>query len=173
MFLISKYIFLTLNTLIYSSIFSQFPFDGSQVRILVYRECDTRGRRLLFDSNALEKVYLKEKNDKNSNNVTLKYNVKSPFSSISGQQQQQQQQNSNNLTNLNNNHKESLLSDRLQASTNKGHSNGGFIEVCNEYGYKVLFTCSNYIIYTDITFPYFFLHLIAQSSEYQRHFGNW
>ncbi|KAL9909834.1 folliculin-interacting protein 1 isoform 1-T5 [Glossina fuscipes fuscipes] len=36
---------------------TQFPFDTSQVRVLVYRECDSRGRRLLFDSRALEKVY--------------------------------------------------------------------------------------------------------------------
>lgn len=42
--------------------FSQFPFDTSQVRVLVYRECDSRGRRLLFDSRALEKIYSTEEN---------------------------------------------------------------------------------------------------------------
>ncbi|XP_075164250.1 uncharacterized protein LOC142236853 isoform X2 [Haematobia irritans] len=108
---------------------NQFPFDGSQVRILVYRECDTRGRRLLFDSNALEKVYLKEKNGNNSSKQNV---VKSTLSSFTVQQQ-------NSSNNLNNNHKESLLADKLRNSSttaNKGHSNGGFIDVCDEYGYK-------------------------------------
>lgn len=37
------------------SICSQFPFSNEQVRILLYRECDWRGRRLLFDSTAVQK----------------------------------------------------------------------------------------------------------------------
>ncbi|BFF99301.1 serine-rich adhesin for platelets [Drosophila madeirensis] len=37
---------------------SRFPFEGSQVRVLLYKEDDTR--RLLFDSNALQKVTHKE-----------------------------------------------------------------------------------------------------------------
>jgi hypothetical protein len=36
--------------------FSQFPFNKEQVRILLFRECDWRGRRLLFDSSAIEHV---------------------------------------------------------------------------------------------------------------------
>lgn len=35
---------------------SQFPFNKEQVRILLFRECDWRGRRLLFDSSAIEPV---------------------------------------------------------------------------------------------------------------------
>ncbi|XP_053674840.1 uncharacterized protein LOC128725143 [Anopheles nili] len=34
----------------------QFPFNADQVRILVFKECDILGRKLLFDSNTLEKV---------------------------------------------------------------------------------------------------------------------
>uniref|UniRef100_A0A182ITH2 UDENN FNIP1/2-type domain-containing protein n=1 Tax=Anopheles atroparvus TaxID=41427 RepID=A0A182ITH2_ANOAO len=34
----------------------QFPFSADQVRILVFKECDLRGRKLLFDSSTLEKV---------------------------------------------------------------------------------------------------------------------
>uniref|UniRef100_A0A182Q5F1 UDENN FNIP1/2-type domain-containing protein n=1 Tax=Anopheles farauti TaxID=69004 RepID=A0A182Q5F1_9DIPT len=34
----------------------QFPFNADQVRILVFKECDLRGRKLLFDSSTLEKV---------------------------------------------------------------------------------------------------------------------
>lgn len=34
----------------------QFPFNKEQVRILLFRECDWRGRRLLFDSSAIEPV---------------------------------------------------------------------------------------------------------------------
>ncbi|KAM7359085.1 uncharacterized protein ACRADG_003814 isoform 2-T4 [Cochliomyia hominivorax] len=97
---------------------SQFPFDGSQVRILVYRECDSRGRRLLFDSKALEKVYLKE----NNGNITAGHNTANATIT-----------NHNN----NNNHKEIIdFNTTQQTSNNKGHSNGSFIEVCNEYGYK-------------------------------------
>lgn len=39
---------------------SQFPFDDSQVRVLLYKECD-RGRRLLFDSSAIEQITVTEK----------------------------------------------------------------------------------------------------------------
>ncbi|KAH8366068.1 hypothetical protein KR093_008830, partial [Drosophila rubida] len=39
---------------------SQFPFDVSQVRLLLYKEDDSHGRRLLFDSHALQKVTLKD-----------------------------------------------------------------------------------------------------------------
>lgn len=35
----------------------QFPFTNEQVRILLYRECDWRGRRLLFDSTAVQQVH--------------------------------------------------------------------------------------------------------------------
>lgn len=38
--------------------FSQFPFSNEQVRILLYCESDWRGRILLFDSTAIEKVNL-------------------------------------------------------------------------------------------------------------------
>ncbi|XP_052893669.1 uncharacterized protein LOC128301308 [Anopheles moucheti] len=34
----------------------QFPFSADQVRILVFKECDIRGRQLLFDSRTVEKV---------------------------------------------------------------------------------------------------------------------
>uniref|UniRef100_A0A182S9X0 UDENN FNIP1/2-type domain-containing protein n=1 Tax=Anopheles maculatus TaxID=74869 RepID=A0A182S9X0_9DIPT len=34
----------------------QFPFSADQVRILVFQECDIRGRKLLFDSSTVEKV---------------------------------------------------------------------------------------------------------------------
>ncbi|XP_073837106.1 uncharacterized protein isoform X2 [Musca autumnalis] len=129
---------------------NQFPFDGSQIRILLYRECDTRGRRLLFDSNALEKVYLKEKNGNSSGGSSSHKNNggKSALSSITGGGGGGgvgALHSTSNQTSLNNNHnKASLLSDRLNASaaasshnSNKGaHSNGGFIEVCDEYGYK-------------------------------------
>lgn len=33
-----------------------FPFSSEQVRVLLFRECDWTVRRLLFDSNAIEKV---------------------------------------------------------------------------------------------------------------------
>lgn len=36
--------------------FSQFPFNKEQVRVLLFRECDWRGRRLLFDSSAIEPI---------------------------------------------------------------------------------------------------------------------
>uniref|UniRef100_A0A182WI10 UDENN FNIP1/2-type domain-containing protein n=1 Tax=Anopheles minimus TaxID=112268 RepID=A0A182WI10_9DIPT len=36
--------------------FRQFPFSADQVRILVFKECDIRGKKLLFDSSTVEKV---------------------------------------------------------------------------------------------------------------------
>lgn len=95
------------------------------MRILVYRECDSRGRRLLFDSNALEKVHLKE----NNGNISSKNKVKSDgVHGIS---------NTTNSHNNNNNHKENIDFKSSQQTSNKGHSNGSFIEVCEEYGFKV------------------------------------
>lgn len=35
-----------------------FNFSKEQVRVLLFRECDWRGRKLLFDSNAVQKVSL-------------------------------------------------------------------------------------------------------------------
>ncbi|XP_037807172.1 uncharacterized protein LOC119600753 isoform X1 [Lucilia sericata] len=106
---------------------SQFPFDGRQVRILVYRECDSRGRRLLFDSNALEKVYLKEDNGNVSH--SSRHNVKSTTTTHAAANA--------TINHNNNNHKEILdFNNKQQQTNNKGHSNGSFIEVCEEYGYK-------------------------------------
>lgn len=34
----------------------QFPFTADQVRVVLFRECDIRGRKLLFDSSAVEKI---------------------------------------------------------------------------------------------------------------------
>lgn len=38
------------------SISGQFPFTTDQVRVVLFRECDIRGRKLLFDSSAVEKI---------------------------------------------------------------------------------------------------------------------
>ncbi|XP_038119080.1 folliculin-interacting protein 1 isoform X1 [Culex quinquefasciatus] len=34
----------------------QFPFTTDQIRVILFRECDIRGRKLLFDSNAVERI---------------------------------------------------------------------------------------------------------------------
>lgn len=34
----------------------QFPFAADKVRVVLFRECDIRGRKLLFDSSAVEKI---------------------------------------------------------------------------------------------------------------------
>lgn len=39
------------------------------MRVLLYRECDWRGRRLLFDSSALEKINVSANPPKCTNNV--------------------------------------------------------------------------------------------------------
>ncbi|XP_031635388.1 folliculin-interacting protein 2 isoform X2 [Contarinia nasturtii] len=47
---------------------SLFPFSDDQVRVLLFRECDWSGRRLLFDSGAVQKVSIpvnQTNNDKN------------------------------------------------------------------------------------------------------------
>lgn len=39
-----------------------FPFSKDQVRVVLFRECDFRGRKLLFDSQAVRKVALAKTN---------------------------------------------------------------------------------------------------------------
>lgn len=34
----------------------QFPFATDQIRVILFRECDIRGRKLLFDSSAVERI---------------------------------------------------------------------------------------------------------------------
>lgn len=36
--------------------YRQFPFTTDQIRVILFRECDIRGRKLLFDSNAVERI---------------------------------------------------------------------------------------------------------------------
>lgn len=47
---------------------SLFPFSSEQVRVLLFRECDWNGRRLLFDSNAVEKVNVSSRNEPSNGN---------------------------------------------------------------------------------------------------------
>uniref|UniRef100_W8AYT0 Folliculin-interacting protein 2 n=2 Tax=Ceratitis capitata TaxID=7213 RepID=W8AYT0_CERCA len=94
---------------------SQFPFDGRQVRVLLYRECDKTGRKLLFDSNALQKVPLKETNGNNSKAGTDRYTRLSEYTT-------------------NNRNRNGNTTSKSQAY--KTHSSNSFIEVCEEYGYK-------------------------------------
>lgn len=60
----------------FSEICSLFPFSNEQVRVLLFRECDWTGRRLLFDSSAVEKVNVTTRtqslntNKANGNNAT-------------------------------------------------------------------------------------------------------
>lgn len=55
---IERYLNKCINLEIHSFIFSLFPFADHQVRIVLYRECDLNGRRLLFDSSAIQKINL-------------------------------------------------------------------------------------------------------------------
>lgn len=73
---------------------SLFPFASEQVRILLYRECDFTGRRLLFDSSALKKINvasskpkayqsnIKNQNDINANNKDDKSTLHQEFIEI-------------------------------------------------------------------------------------------
>ncbi|XP_014098643.2 folliculin-interacting protein 1 isoform X2 [Bactrocera oleae] len=95
---------------------SQFPFDGRQVRVLLYRECDKTGRKLLFDSNALQKVTLKETNGNIGKNGTDRFTRFSEYNTNN--------RNRNGNTNCG------------KSQAYKTHSSNSFIEVCEEYGYK-------------------------------------
>ncbi|XP_034484251.1 uncharacterized protein LOC117789247 [Drosophila innubila] len=86
---------------------SQFPFDASQVRVLLYREDDSHGRRLLFDSHALQKVTLKESSGATGGGKFLK-----------------------------NEKYTSLQNGKIQAKAHSNNNSSNFIEVCPEYGYK-------------------------------------
>lgn len=37
-------------------LYRKFPFSNEQVRILLFRECDIRGKKLLFDSIGIQNV---------------------------------------------------------------------------------------------------------------------
>ncbi|KAL7732291.1 hypothetical protein ACLKA6_018519 [Drosophila palustris] len=88
--------------------YTQFPFDASQVRVLLYREDDSHGRRLLFDSHALQKVTLKESSGATGGGKFLK-----------------------------NEKYTSLQNGKIQAKAHSNQNNSSnFIEVCPEYGYK-------------------------------------
>lgn len=54
---------------------SQFPFSKDQVRVLLFRECDWRGRRLLFDSSALEPLTSTQQ----TQHIALNVNKPSPL----------------------------------------------------------------------------------------------
>uniref|UniRef100_A0A0A1WX57 Folliculin-interacting protein 2 n=1 Tax=Zeugodacus cucurbitae TaxID=28588 RepID=A0A0A1WX57_ZEUCU len=95
---------------------NQFPFDGRQVRVLLYRECDKTGRKLLFDSNALQKVTLKETNGNVGKRGTDRFTRFSEYTS--------------NNRNRNGN------ANYSKSQAYKAHSSNSFIEVCEEYGYK-------------------------------------
>lgn len=44
------------NFFLFNFFCSPFPFTADQVRIVLYRECDLRGTKLLFDSDAFTKI---------------------------------------------------------------------------------------------------------------------
>lgn len=46
----------TANQSTQKSTLGQFPFAADKVRVVLFRECDIRGRKLLFDSSAVEKI---------------------------------------------------------------------------------------------------------------------
>uniref|UniRef100_A0A1A9WCV7 UDENN FNIP1/2-type domain-containing protein n=1 Tax=Glossina brevipalpis TaxID=37001 RepID=A0A1A9WCV7_9MUSC len=94
---------------------TQFPFDTSQVRVLVFRECDSRGRRLLFDSRALEKVY------SNQENVSKKVN---------------ECKMTHNRKDSNHSFKDKSQTDQNPRRSSTIGTSGNFIEVCKEYGYR-------------------------------------
>lgn len=85
---------------------SLFPFSHDQVRIVLFRECDWTGRRLLFDSSAIQKV-----------------NV-SPASKLIASESSVAKENT-----VNNNN------DSTEKATNMKSASSHFIEVSNGYGY--------------------------------------
>ncbi|KAH8268744.1 hypothetical protein KR018_000575, partial [Drosophila ironensis] len=94
---------------------SRFPFEGSQVRVLLYKEDDSR--RLLFDSNALQKV-----THRDTSGTPASATSSSSSTSAGGKF-------------LKNEKYTSLQNGKIQS---KAHSSNGtnFIEVCAEYGFK-------------------------------------
>ncbi|KAH8339480.1 hypothetical protein KR074_004328, partial [Drosophila pseudoananassae] len=101
---------------------SRFPFEGSQVRVLLYKEDDSR--RLLFDSNALQKVTHRDASTTTSASASASTSSSSSSTSVSGGGKF-----------LKNEKYTSLQNGKIQA---KAHSTNGsnFIEVCADYGFK-------------------------------------
>ena len=99
------------------------------MRVLLYRECDKTGRKLLFDSNALQKVTLKETNGNIGKNGTDRFTRFSEYNTNN--------RNRNGNTNCG------------KSQAYKTHSSNSFIEVCEEYGYKVRNSTYMLYIYND------------------------
>ncbi|XP_017080980.1 folliculin-interacting protein 1 isoform X2 [Drosophila eugracilis] len=95
---------------------NRFPFEGSQVRILLYKEDDSR--RLLFDSNALQKVTHRDTSSTSGSVSSLSSSTSGGGKFLKNEKYTSLQQNG-----------------KIQAKT---HSSNGsnFIDVCAEYGYK-------------------------------------
>lgn len=47
-----------------------FAFNAEQVRLVLFRECDFRGRKLLFDSHSIKKVPLNNNEKENTEKFT-------------------------------------------------------------------------------------------------------
>lgn len=92
---------------IFGTLFSCiFPFSSEQVRVVLFRECDWTGRRLLFDSSAVQKVCLATSDQASK---------LSPSPSASS---------------INRSEKSSTPTEN-----NGSHSARSYIDICNGYGY--------------------------------------
>ena len=119
---------------------SQFPFNKEQVRILLYRECDIRGRRLLFDSNAIQRVAFNNNNINNNDN-----NNSSNLNSNITNNNNSDNININNNDTIKNNHINSNYKTSSTKQCNNNYSSNGantsFIDVSDGFGYKVNKKC--------------------------------
>lgn len=87
-----------------------FPFSSEQVRVVLFRECDWTGRRLLFDSSAVQKVCLATHNETTTPSLlTTAAATTTPSKNRS---------------------KQSPSPER-----NGSHSTRSYIDTCNGYGY--------------------------------------
>jgi len=119
------------------------------VRVLLYREDDSHGRRLLFDSHALQKVTLKESSAATGSGKFLK-----------------------------NEKYTSLQNGKIQAKAHSNNNSSNLIEVCPEYGYKVskynhiAISLSNVMLKKSCSNRFFFSSA-AQSSIGRRYHTDW
>lgn len=91
-----------------------FPFSSEQVRVVLFRECDWTGRRLLFDSSAVQKVCLATNNQAATTPSPSSSSLTSSASSANKR------------------------NEKLSTSTpdsNGLHSTRSYIDICNGYGY--------------------------------------
>lgn len=119
---------------------SPFPFSNDQVRVLLYRECDWRGKRLLFDSSAIECINnstTTTSSTSSSCSFSAASTASSPSSSSSPSCSTSTASSSSARSHQNGNNSSSSSSGYSSSSSHRSSTNSSYhIEYCDGFTYK-------------------------------------